>query len=60
MKSYRGCCILFGVNRVEIRVPREAIETLQQSPLSIMPNGMDEQLSRQELSDLIAFLQSLR
>jgi hypothetical protein len=51
---------LFGTDRVEIRVPRDAIETLQQSTVSIMPEGMDEQLSRQDLSDLIAFLQSLR
>jgi putative heme-binding domain-containing protein len=51
---------LFTVERVEVRVPRGAIETLQQSPVSIMPAGMDQQLSRQELADLIAFLQSLR
>jgi putative heme-binding domain-containing protein/fibro-slime domain-containing protein len=51
---------LFNNARVEVRVPRTSIETLQQSTVSIMPQGMDEQLSRQDLADLIAFLQSLR
>jgi putative heme-binding domain-containing protein len=51
---------LFNNARVEVRVERASIETLQQSPVSIMPQGMDEQLSRQDLADLIAFLQSLR
>jgi putative heme-binding domain-containing protein len=53
---------IFLVNaaRVETRVARSAIESLQQSTVSIMPEGMDAQLSHQELGDLIAFLQSLR
>ena len=46
--------------RVETRVPRSQIESLEQSRVSIMPEGMDTQLSRQELADLLAFLQSLR
>ena len=51
---------LVGSTRVEVRVPRSAIESLHQSNVSIMPEGMDTQLSRQELADLIAFLNSLR
>jgi putative heme-binding domain-containing protein len=51
---------LFNNARVEIRVPRSAIESLEQGSVSIMPEGMDAQLSRQELADLIAFLQSLK
>jgi putative membrane-bound dehydrogenase-like protein len=51
---------LFTSERIEIPVRRDAIETLAQSTVSIMPAGMDEQLSRQDLADLIAFLQSLR
>jgi len=47
-------------SRVETRVPRTAIESITQSKVSIMPEGMDAQLSRQDLADLIAFLQSLR
>ena len=51
---------LFNNARVEIRVPRSSIESLEQGTVSIMPEGMDAQLSRQELADLIAFLQSLK
>ncbi len=51
---------VFNSSRVEVRVPRSTIESLQQSNVSIMPEGMDAQLTRQELADLITFLQSLR
>jgi putative heme-binding domain-containing protein len=46
--------------RVETRVPRTEIESIDQSRVSIMPESMDTQLGRQELADLVAFLQSLR
>ncbi len=49
-----------NTSRAEIRVPRASIESIAQSKVSIMPEGMDTQLSRQELADLITFLQSLR
>jgi putative heme-binding domain-containing protein len=51
---------LVGNNRLEVRVPRSAVETIAQGHVSIMPEGMERQLSRQELSDLIEFLHSLR
>jgi putative heme-binding domain-containing protein len=51
---------LFSTDRVETRVPRAEIESLAQSTVSIMPEGMEAQLNRQELADLIAFLQSLK
>ena len=51
---------LYSTERVETRVPRTDIETLAQSTVSIMPEGMEAQLNRQELADLIAFLQSLK
>jgi putative heme-binding domain-containing protein len=51
---------LVGSTRVEVRVPRSGIESITESKVSIMPEGMDRQLSRQELSDLIEFLHSLR
>ncbi|MEO8428839.1 MAG: hypothetical protein ABI651_17200, partial [Verrucomicrobiota bacterium] len=44
----------------EERILRSALKELQQGTISIMPEGLDVQLSRQELSDLIAFLQALR
>ena len=51
---------LFNNSRVEVRVSRSSIESLSQSAVSIMPEGMDVQLGPQELADLIAFLGSLR
>jgi putative membrane-bound dehydrogenase-like protein len=44
----------------EVRVPRSAVKSIRQDRVSIMPQGLDEQLSRQELADLLAFLQSLK
>ena len=52
--------ILVTADRTEIRVPRSAIEEIQPSQVSIMPQGLETQLSRQELSDLIAFLSGLK
>ncbi|HLY12382.1 MAG TPA: PVC-type heme-binding CxxCH protein [Planctomycetota bacterium] len=51
---------LFTSERLEKRIPRGSIEILQQSKVSIMPQGLDNQISRDELRDLIAFLGSLR
>jgi putative heme-binding domain-containing protein len=51
---------LFTSERIEKRVPRTSVDVLQQSKVSIMPQGLDNQLTRDELRDLIAFLTSLR
>ena len=51
---------LFTSERVEKRIARASIEVIQQSKVSIMPQGLDNQISRDELRDLIAFLASLR
>jgi putative heme-binding domain-containing protein len=45
---------------VEIRIVRGEVAELRPGKLSIMPQGLDEQLSRQELADLLAFLKSTR
>jgi putative membrane-bound dehydrogenase-like protein len=52
--------ILITAERAEIRIPRAAIEEIQPSQVSIMPQGLEGQLSRQELSDLVAFLSGLK
>jgi putative membrane-bound dehydrogenase-like protein len=52
--------ILVTAERSEFRVPRSAIEEIQPSQVSIMPQGLEAQLSRRELSDLIAFLSGLK
>jgi len=49
---------VIGPDRVESRVPREEIEDLQRSDVSIMPQGLDGTLSPREFADLISFLQA--
>lgn len=51
---------LVNAERNETRIPRSAVETLERSKVSIMPQGLDGQLTRQELADLLAYLQTLR
>jgi putative membrane-bound dehydrogenase-like protein len=51
---------LFTAERVERRIPRTSIDVLKQSKLSVMPQGLDAQIGRDDLRDLIAFLVSLR
>jgi putative membrane-bound dehydrogenase-like protein len=47
-------------DRVEIRIPRAEIETILPGKVSIMPEGLDKQITRQELSDLLAYLMTLK
>jgi putative membrane-bound dehydrogenase-like protein len=44
----------------EVRIPRKTIEEMRQSDTSIMPKGLDTKLSPGELSDLLAYLSSLK
>lgn len=48
-----------GVNQ-ESRVPRSQIEEIRPSTVSIMPAGLDQQLTPQELADLVAFLKACK
>ncbi len=41
-----------------VRIPRKEIVSMRPSTVSLMPDGFAESLSRRELSDLLAFLQS--
>ncbi|HXX92802.1 MAG TPA: HEAT repeat domain-containing protein, partial [Planctomycetota bacterium] len=52
--------VMFTSDRVEKRIPRSSIEEIRQGKVSVMPQGLDAQLTREELRDLIAFLLSLR
>ena len=47
-------------DRVEKRVLRTSIDELRMGRTSIMPQGLDAQLSRDELRDLMAYLISLK
>jgi putative membrane-bound dehydrogenase-like protein len=44
----------------EIRIAREDVKAQRPGQLSIMPAGLDQQLSKQELADLVAFLKACR
>jgi putative membrane-bound dehydrogenase-like protein len=48
-----------GVNQ-EVRLNRSDIEDIQPSKVSIMPAGLDQQLSVQDLADLVAFLKACK
>src|SRR4030095_8474378 len=48
-----------GVN-AETRIARADIAELRPGTVSVMPQGLDEQLSKQELADLLAFLKDTR
>ncbi|RIK81738.1 MAG: dehydrogenase [Planctomycetota bacterium] len=42
------------------RIAREDIEAMRPGTVSVMPQGLDAQLTPQELADVVAFLQSCR
>ena len=44
----------------EQRIPRSTVAELRPGTISIMPQGLDQQLSQQELADLIAFLRNTK
>jgi putative heme-binding domain-containing protein len=47
-------------DRAEVRIARSDIEELVPGHVSIMPQGLDAQLTPGELADLIAYLLSLK
>jgi hypothetical protein len=42
----------------EIRIPRKQIVSIKPSSVSLMPEGLDESLTRPEFIDLLSFLQA--
>ena len=48
-----------GVNQ-EARISRRDIDEMRPSTVSVMPAGLDQQLTPQELADLVAFLKACR
>ena len=41
-------------------VPRDQVESVTPSTVSVMPNGMEKALTEKELADVVAYLKSLR
>ena len=53
--------MILAINaREELRIPREAIDEIHPGTVSIMPAGLDQQLTPQELADLIVFLKAAK
>jgi putative membrane-bound dehydrogenase-like protein len=52
--------VVIATDRDETRVPRRDIVEMQPGTVSLMPPGLAEQLTRQELADLLAFLKATR
>ena len=51
--------LVTGANQ-EAKVPRADIEEIRPSTVSVMPAGLDQQLTPRELADLVAFLKACR
>ena len=53
--------VVLAINATdEVRIPRADIDTFKPGAVSVMPAGLEKQISKQELSDLLAFLQSMK
>ena len=46
--------------RAEIRIARSGIHDMAPSRLSVMPQGVDQPMTVEQLCDLIAFLRTLK
>jgi hypothetical protein len=44
----------------EARIARADLAEMRPGSVSVMPGGLDEQLSRQELADLVTFLKAAK
>ncbi|HEV8605913.1 MAG TPA: PVC-type heme-binding CxxCH protein [Tepidisphaeraceae bacterium] len=51
--------LLTGPN-AELRIPRSKIKGIRPSPLSLMPEGLEQLITKQDLADLLAFLKACK
>jgi putative heme-binding domain-containing protein len=51
---------LVTADRTQVSLPRHSVDAIEPGRVSVMPQGLDANLSRGELADLVAFLSSLR
>lgn len=51
---------LVGTDGREVRVGRDEIDEVRRSETSIMPQGLDKQLTSEQLRDLVAYLSTLK
>lgn len=55
-----GEIVLATGPKEEARIARDEIEEMRPSTVSVMPSGLEQQLSPQDLADLIAFLKAAK
>jgi putative heme-binding domain-containing protein len=61
LRSDRGDdVVLMMADGQEVRLPRDRVADMQPGTVSVMPAGFADQLSRQELADLLAFLKGTK
>ncbi len=61
LKADRTDEVLLTVSATEeVRIARKDIDEIKPGTVSVMPAGLDQQLTKQELADLVAFLKSLK
>lgn len=59
IRDQNSLSIQLATNATDVKtILRSDIEEMQPSPVSIMPSGFDQQLTPQDLADLIAYLKS--
>jgi putative membrane-bound dehydrogenase-like protein len=56
-ESEKEYVLVTGPNQ-EVRLARGDVEAIEPSNVSVMPGGLDQQLSLEELADLVAFLKN--
>jgi putative heme-binding domain-containing protein len=59
-RQTKDLVVLLDSVRNEQRIRRDRIEQMRRQPTSIMPEGFSRTLTRDQLKDLLAFLQSLK
>jgi putative heme-binding domain-containing protein len=60
MRETADSLVLRAADQSETRIARGSIEAMKPSNLSIMPAGLENTMSKQQLADLIAYLQTLK
>lgn len=60
LRELADAIIVRSADQTETRVARSSIEEMKPSAVSIMPAGLENTMSKQQLADLIAYLLTLR
>ena len=59
LKCENSSEVVLAINATEtVSLKREEVEAVTVGTVSVMPSGLDQQLTVQELADLLAFLRS--